>query len=308
MKNKRIIFMGTPSIAAEYLIELIEKNYNIIAVFTQPPRKKDRGMKIQFSEVHKVSQKNNIPTFTPTVFNEKDELENFKNLKPDLAIVIAYGIILPNIYLEIPKFGFINIHFSLLPKWRGASPIEHSLLNGDKETGVTIFRLNSELDAGPIISFKSIKIEEKIQKRELFTELKNLGKDLLINTLPEYFDNNLETISQDSKNLSYAKKITTEDRKIDFYSDVKKINNKIRAFSPKPGAWFLLGGERIKIIECNYGFKKSIPSTIINEKFHLGCKDGHIEPIIIQKEGKKAMLISNFIKGFRFNIGQKIND
>jgi len=307
MKNIRIIFMGTPSIACGYFKTLIEKNYNVIATFTQPPRKKGRGMKLQQSPMHEESLKHNIPVLHPTNFSDQKNIESFIELKADLVIVIAYGLLLPNKVLEAPRYGCINIHFSLLPRWRGASPIEYALLNGDKETGVTIFRLVNKLDSGPVISSMSLIIEDHMDKNELTLKLNQIGKKLLLTSLPNYINNQITLMKQNDKESIYAHKIHSKDRKIDFFSSVNDVYNKIKAFSPKPAAWCVIGNENIKIIKCEKQYLKSLPSTIVNDKFHLGCKDGLIEPLIVQREGKKPMPIQEFLKGFHFTVSQKIN-
>ena len=307
MKNIRIVFMGTPLIACDYFKLLIENNYNVIAIFTQPPRKKGRGMNLQQSPVHDESLKHNIPVFHPINFCDQKNIDLFIRLKADLVIVMAYGLLLPKEILEAPQYGCINIHFSLLPRWRGATPIEHALLNGDKETGVTIFRLVNKLDSGPIISSESLKIKDDMDKNDLTLKLNQIGKKLLIDTLPNYLSNRITLIDQNKNEKTYAHKIYSKDRKLDFYSSVNNICNKVKAFSPAPSAWCVIGNENIKIIKCKKKHIESLPSTIVNDKFHLGCKDGSIEPLIVQREGKKPMKIDEFLKGFHFDIGQTIN-
>ena len=307
MKIHRIIFMGSPEIASEYLQILVQNNLNVISVYTQPPGPKGRGMTIQNSPVHDEALKQDIPVYHPKNFNNQKNVEIFKNLNPDLVIVMAYGILLPNMILNYPKFGCINIHVSLLPRWRGAAPVEHALLNGDKETGVTIFKLVNKLDAGPIISQASISIDENFNKEKLFNKLNDMGKQLIINTLPDYFANNISLQEQSVDKVTYASKITSNITKINFYENVTNVFNQVQAFSPKPGAWFFFQNERIKIISCKKLFNDSKPSSIINESFHIGCKNGTIVPLIIQREGKKSMEIKDFLRGFQFSVGQKVN-
>ena len=307
MNNHRIVFMGSPKIASEYLKVLVQNNLNIISVYTQPPRPKGRGMSIQNSFVHDEALKQSIPVYHPENFNDLKTLEIFIKLKPDLVVVMAYGKLLPKEILQCPKYSCINIHLSLLPHWRGAAPIEHTLLNGEKETGVTIFQLNNKLDAGSIISQTSMSIDESLNKGELFQKLNNMGKQLIIKTLSDYFNNKIILKKQNEEKATYASKITSDMTKINFSENVTNVFNQIRAFSPKPGAWFLYQNERIKIISCSKIINKSIASTIINERFHIGCKGGAIAPIIIQREGKKSMEINDFLRGFQFSVGQIVN-
>ena len=194
-----------------------------------------------------------------------------------------------------------------MPRWRGAAPVEHALLNGDKQTGVSIFRLVSELDAGPILSKVSISIEQDINKENLLEKLTFLGKNLLIETLPNYFNNKITPIEQNIKKVTYASKISSELTRINFNDNPLNIFNKVRAFSPKPGAWFIFNNERFKIIECKTSMENGIPSTIVNSEFNIACDGGLIAPKIIQREGKKPMGIGEFLKGFKFTIGDKVN-
>ena len=307
MKDKRIIFMGSPQVASEYLQILLGNNLNVVGVYTQPPRPKGRGMNIQNSPVHNEALKQKISVFHPENFKDNENIESFIELNPDLVIVMAYGILLPNKILNLPTFGCINIHVSLLPRWRGAAPVEYALLNGEKETGVTIFKLVDKLDAGPIISQVSILVDESLNKNELFKKLNNIGKELIIKILPNYFDNKIILKDQNEREATYASKINSKMAQINFNDNVKSVFNKIRAFSPKPGAWFLFNNERIKIISCKKTIEKSVPSKIINEHFHIGCNDGIIVPIVIQREGKKPMEIKEFLRGFTFSVGQTIN-
>ena len=188
MKKKRIIFMGTPDISAAYLDSLISNDYNIIAVYSQPPREKDRGLNIKISPVQELALKNKLAIYNPIKF-DKNEIYNFKKLKPDLVIVMAYGLLLPVAILKIPFYGCVNIHVSLLPRWRGAAPIEYAIMNGDKETGITIFKLEEKLDSGPIISQSKIIIDDDITKQKLINKLNTIGIKLLLTSLPNMFNN-----------------------------------------------------------------------------------------------------------------------
>ena len=300
--------MGTPDIAKEYLDSLIKNNFNIIATYTQPPRKKGRGMRIQNSPVYEFSLANNIPIYTPINFTAEKTIEEFKALKSDLAIVMGYGQLLPTDIINTPTHGSINIHVSLLPRWRGASPIEHAIMNGDTKTGISIIKLEKRLDAGPIISKKIISIDKDITKGELIKELNTLGTKLLIETLPKFFDNKLFLEKQNESYITYAKKINSENRKINFNDDIEKVYNHIRAFSPNPSAWFFYKKERINIIKCSMEICDSQSSLVINDFFHIGCKNGKIIPQILQREGKKSLEIKEFLKGFNFEVNHPVNE
>ena len=306
MKNKKIIFMGTPDIAAQHLNILIENNLNIVGIFTQPPRKKNRGMRIEKSDVHQIADKNNIEVFYPSTIDET-VIQQVKSLEPDLIIVIAYGIILPASFLNIPKYGCINIHVSLLPRWRGAAPIEHALLAGDDKTGISIISVSPKLDAGDILMQESFTLDKDINRDELTLNLTNLGKKTLMKTLPLLFENKLISKKQDESKVTYANKFMSEDRKINFYNSSDDVFNHIRAHGPKPGSWFIYKGERIKIIKAKKINKSGASSTILNKDFMIACKDGAILPMLIQREGKKVVSLEDFLRGFTFSIYDKLN-
>ena len=220
MVSKRIIFMGTPEIASVYLKSLINTNHNIVAVYSQPARKKGRGMHKQESPVQTIAKKNSIKTLTPTEFVSGIIKKEIEGLYPDLIIVMGYGLKLPQHILQLPTLGCINIHVSLLPRWRGAAPIEHALLNGDKETGVTIFKLVQEMDAGPILAKDVISIDQHMNKEELTEKLNKLGTELLISVLPIIFKKNAFLAPQDDSKVTYAHKISSSMRQLDFNNEV----------------------------------------------------------------------------------------
>jgi methionyl-tRNA formyltransferase len=299
--------MGTPEIASVYLQSLININHNIVAAYSQPPRKKGRGMHVQESPVQVIAKKNLIKTFTPTEFFSKVSKKEIEELYPDLIIVMGYGLKLPQHILQLPTLGCFNIHVSLLPRWRGAAPIEHALLNGDKETGVTIFKLMQEMDAGPILAKNVISVDQHMNKKELTEKLNKLGTELLISILPKIFNEGAFLTPQDDSKVTYAYKISSSMRLLDFNNEVKTVYNKIRAFSPQPSAWFLLNNERIKIIKSSLVEGEFEVSVILNTQFHIGCKNGKICPEILQREGRKPVQIEDFLRGFEFIVGTKIH-
>ena len=306
MIDKKIIFMGTPDIAAHHLNILIENKLNLVGVFTQPPRKKNRGMRVEESAVHQIAKKNNIEIYYPTTIDDKI-IDQTKSLKPDLIIVVAYGIILPTSFINIPKYGCINIHFSLLPRWRGAAPIEHALLAGDNKTGISIINITSKLDAGDILMQESFLIDQNMYSDDLALNLTNLGKKAMIKTLPLIFENKIIGKKQDENKVTFANKFLNEDRKINFHKSTRDVYNHIRAHGPKPGSWFTYKGERIKIIKAKKTKESGQSSTILNKDFIIGCKDGGIIPLLIQREGKKTVNLDDFLRGFTFSIQDKLN-
>ena len=306
MNDKKIIFMGTPDIAAQHLQYLIDNSINIVGVFTQPPRKKNRGMNIEESPVHQIAKKNNLETFYPSSRDGK-AIEQINSLDPDIIIVVAYGIILPSQLLDIPKFGCINIHVSLLPRWRGAAPIEHAMLAGDEKTGISVIKISPKLDAGDILHQESLNISADMYSDELTVALTNLGKQTMLRVLPKIFENKTLSKKQDLNKVTYAKKFKSVDRKINFTNSTNEVYNHIRAHGPKPGSWFVYRGERIKILRAVKKKDRGQQSTILNNKFMLACSDGSILPTLIQREGKKAVEVKDFIQGFAFTVNDKIN-
>jgi methionyl-tRNA formyltransferase len=263
-------------------------------------------MKVQFSLVHELANQNNIKVNFPTRLDE-DAFGLIKSYKPDLIIVMAYGLLIPTKILNFPQYGCINIHVSLLPRWRGASPIEHTLLNGDSETGITIIKLIEKLDAGPILVQKKITVAENINKDDLSDKLTQLGSDLLIDILPKFFLGNLVIQDQNHNEATYAQKINSQMRKINFNLSAREVLNQIRAYATKPGAWFFYNNDRIKIISASIQNNKGNSSTIISKRFELGCLDGSILPSYLQREGKKIMYIEDFLRGFSFTVGDSLN-
>ena len=306
MNDKKIIFMGTPDIAANHLQYLLDNSINIVGVFTQPPRKKNRGMNIEESPVHQIAKKNNLETFYPSSIDGK-AIEQINSLDPDIIIVVAYGIILPSQLLDIPKFGCINIHVSLLPRWRGAAPIEHAMLAGDVKTGISVIKISPKLDAGDILHQESLNISADMYSDELTVALTNLGKQTMLRVLPKIFENKTLSKKQDLNKVTYAKKFKSVDRKINFNNSTNEVYNHIRAHGPKPGSWFVYRGERIKILRAVKKKDTGPQSTILNNKFMLACSDGSILPTLIQREGKKAVEVKDFIQGFAFTVNDKIN-
>ena len=304
----KIVFMGTSKFALPTLKLLVENNANIVAVYTQPPRRAGRGNNLQLSPIGQFAQHKRLKLLHPESFLDFSEIQMFKSLDPDLVIVVAYGLILPEQLLAVSKSGFFNVHASILPRWRGAAPIHRALLSNDKKTGVSIIKLEIGLDTGPIVLERHVKIEDTDNVGSLHDKLSNIGADLT-NILCANIKN-LEYRLQDKTGITYAKKIEKSEAQIDWYVDAKTINCQIRAFSPKPGAWFYCGGERIKILECHISNGIGKAGLILDDKFQIACSYGSIFPTILQRSGRSPMYIENFLRGFRVPVGtclQKVN-
>ena len=296
----KVVFMGSPDFSIPSLKMLIDKNHKPICVYTQSPQKKMRGQKVLKTPVHIYSEKMDIEVRTRKLDFE-NEYVNFKNLKPDLVVVVAYGQIIPESYLKIPNLLFLNVHASLLPKWRGAAPIERAILNGDKETGVSIMKIEKKLDAGPYIMQSRIKIDSETNSGELKEKLSILGAKSLIQSIDLILSKEGSFIDQNDKEASYAKKIEKEESKINWQEDAEKIISKINAFSPKPGAWFYFNKLRIKIHKAKIVNLNGKPGTVLDDKLTIATKKNAIKILKLQKEGKNIIEATDFLKGNKVN-------
>ena len=301
-----IIFMGTPNFAVPILKSINNLNHNILQVYTQPPKKKNRGQKIQNSPIHDFSSKLNLPVRCPIVFDE-DEINHIKKLNPDLVIVVAYGKILPNKLLNLDKVLFINVHASLLPKWRGAAPIQRAIMNLDNETGVSIMKIVTELDAGPVLMQSKIKITKEINYKELSGQMSELGAKLILDTLKLIENKKANFTEQNKAEATYAKKIEKSETKINWNDDAEKIIAKINAFCPSPGCWFEINRNRIKIIKAKKVMSTGIPGTILDDKLTIACSKNAIRILELKKEGKQKMTADEFLRGNKVKTGQNLN-
>jgi len=302
----KILFMGTPSFSVPILKSLNLSNHKILEVYTQPPKKKDRGQKISFSPVHKFSNEINIPVRHPATLRHQVELEHIKQLKPDIVVVVAYGQIIPSEFLDLQNIIFINIHASLLPKWRGAAPIQRAIMNCDKETGISIMKIEEKLDAGPILLKSKIEINKNNNYEELSNKMSSLGAKLILDALDLIEKKEANFVSQDQKKATYAKKIKKTESKIDWNLEAKDIVAKVNAFYPNPGCWFNLKGSRIKIIKAVEIQTSGLPGEIINDSFTIGCSKNAIQVLELQKEGKNKISAEEFLKGNKLEVGFNI--
>ena len=298
--------MGTPEFSIPILKSIFETNNKILEVYTQPPKKKNRGQKIINSPIHEYSKKLGIPVRNPVVFDDK-EIDHIEKLKSDLVIVVAYGKILPKKLLKLENILFINVHASLLPKWRGAAPIQRAIMNMDHETGVSIMKIVPKLDAGPVLIQSKIKITKEINLKELSDKMSELGAKLILDTLKLVENKKVNFIEQNESEATYAKKIEKIETRINWKDDAGKILAKINAFCPNPGCWFKLDGIRMKIIKAKEIIIKGAPGTILDEKLTIACFRNAIQIIELQKEGKQKMTTNEFLRGNKIKIGQSLN-
>ena len=297
--SSNIIFMGTPDFAIPALKE-INKYFKLSCVISQPAKKAKRGHNILKSPVQNFAEQNKLIIKTPTRI--EDEYNYLKEINIDLAIVVAYGQIIPSKILKLSKNGFINIHASLLPKWRGAAPIQRSIMSGENITGITIMKIEKKLDSGPILLSKSIK-SENLTFGQLEKSLSELGSKVIVDCINKVLSGTAEYIPQNKIGVSYANKITKLDEKIDWNENAENIIFKINALNPKPGAYFDYKNEKIKVYSAKISDLKSRkPGMIIDsKKIIISCKDRSIEILELQRSGKKIQLKENFILGFKFD-------
>lgn len=301
----KILFMGTPDFAIPVLKSLYESKHSILEVYTQPPQKKNRGQKFKNSPIHDFAVSLNISVKCP-VSIEKEEINNIKKLNPDIIVVVAYGKILPTDLLNLNNILFINVHASLLPKWRGAAPIQRAIMNMDQETGVSIMKIVPKLDSGPVLIQSKIKISKDTNYEKLNFEMSLLGAKLILDSLDLIEKNKANFIEQNHLEATYASKIKKIESKINWKEEANKIIAKINAFYPNPGCWFQFSKSRIKIIKAKEVVDSGKPGQIIDNKFTIACSKNAIQILKLKKEGKKEMTTEEFLRGHDIKIGQNL--
>ena len=301
----KLIFMGTPNFSVPALKALAQSNHQICAVYSQPPRPAGRGKKLRLSDVHKEALDLGLTVHNPTSFKSDKDRTIFRKLKADIAIVVAYGLILPNQILSAPKFGCLNIHASLLPRWRGAAPIQRAIMEGDDETGVCIMKMEEGLDTGPVLSSRKIQIKENDNAKILSERLSLVGSKLIVEVLDALSE--FKAYSQSAAGVTYARKIEKSETKIDWSLPAKTINRKIRALSPFPGAWTEINGERIKLLASKVINKENEPGMILDKGFSIACGQKAVEITEAQRPGKSAQKSDIFLRGFRLQKGSKLD-
>jgi len=306
--SKKIVFMGTPEFSVQTLKILSESQHDIVCVYSQSPKKSLRGLKVNLSPVQLEAKKLNLNVRTPKDLNTEEEYKYFKSLNPYLVIVVAYGKIIPKKYLDLSQKGFLNIHASLLPKWRGAAPIQRSIMNNDKETGISIMKIEEKLDAGPFMTQLKIKILEQTTAGILSDRLSKLGAEQILKCISLIIEDKAKFVNQEHGKATYAKKIEKSEAKINWKDSAKNILSKINSLNPSPGAWFAIKGIRYKIRKASISNLNGPIGEIINEDFIIGCKTNSIKVLEIQKEGRKILSINDFLIGNKFEKGEKISE
>ncbi len=308
--SENIIFMGTSKFAVPILEKISESNFNISVVYTQPPKKSSRGMKIQKTPIHIKSELLGLPIRTPrSLKNNIDEYNFIKKIKPTIVIVISYGQIIPKEFLELSKNGFLNIHASILPKFRGAAPIQRAIMNLDTETGISFMKINENLDTGPVLETYKTKIDQNLNATELEKKLSQLAAERIIENIDNIIGGDAKFTDQDHSKATYAKKINKKEGKINWSDSAKTIIGKINGLHPNPGAYFILNGDRYKILKAEIGSGSGFSGEVLNDKLEIACSNNEsIKVVEIQKEGKKIQDINEFLNGSKIPKGCSLNE
>jgi len=298
-----VVFMGTPKFSVPTLEILIKEKFNILKVYTQPPKKSKRGQKINSSPIENFCKKNEINFSNPKNLDNEKEFNTFQKLSPDIVIVVAYGQIIPKKFLTKTKFGFINIHGSLLPKWRGAAPIQRAIMNGDKKIGISIMKIEEKLDSGPVLMSKELELDQNKTYGEIEEQLSIEGANLLIESLKIIKAGNSKFINQNHSLATYAKKIEKSETKINWSLNANKVLGHIHSLSPNPGAWFQYKNERFKVLRVRISSKNGKAGSVIDENLTIGCDSDSIQILELQRQGKNKQNAKDFLLGSKINKG-----
>ena len=296
----RIVFMGTPDFSVPTLRALVEAGHEIAAAYTQPPRRAGRGKQERKSPVHLAAEQLRIAVCHPTSLRDLDAQADFHAHEAELAVVVAYGLILPKAVLEAPRRGCLNVHASLLPRWRGAAPIQRSILAGDHVTGVTIMRMEQGLDTGPMLATARVPVEDKTSG-ELHAELAEIGARLLVETVAQL--DQIKPRPQPELGATYAAKIDKGEARIDWSKPAELIEREVRAFAPFPGSWCEIDGERIKLLKAHVIGVNGADGTVLDDELTIACGNAALRPVTLQRAGKPAMSAAEFLRGKPVPVG-----
>jgi methionyl-tRNA formyltransferase len=301
MARLRLAFMGTPDFAIPALSALVAAGHEIAAVYSQPPRASGRGQKPRPSPVHAATPEHGIAVRTPASLKTPAEQTAFAALGLDAAVVVAYGLLLPKPILAAPRFGCLNIHASLLPRWRGAAPIQRALMAGDAETGVTIMQMDEGLDTGPMLLQERVRIGPEDDAGLLHDKLASLGARLIVQALDSLAAGTLAAQPQPSAGVLYAAKLTRDDERLDWRRSAADLARQVRALSPRPGSWFAMNGDRLKVLAGDVRAKPSTaePGMVLDDRLTVACGDGALRIARIQRPGRAPMSAEEFLRGYR---------
>ncbi len=305
----RLVFMGTPTFAVPSLTALVEAGHQLVCAYSQPARPAGRGKRPRPSPVQTAAESYGITVRTPESLRTDAEQSVINDFDADAVVVVAYGLLLPKPVLEAPRFGCLNVHASLLPRWRGAAPIQRALLAGDTQTGVSIMRLDEGLDTGPVLMQRSMGITGDDTTGTLHDRLAELGAELIVDTLSKLSHEHLVAVDQDDDEATYAAKIERSETELDWKNSAAQLDRQVRALAPVPGAWFRLGTERIKVFACEpVAVKSGIPGEILDDTLTVACGEGALRLRRLQREGRKVMDADAFLRGQAMPPGTRLVD
>lgn len=299
----RIIFMGSPDFAVPTLDALVEAGHDVVAVYTQPPRPAGRGKGERPTPVDERAGELGIEVRCPKSLRNQVEQEAFAELDADVAVVAAYGLILPQPILDAPMFGCLNVHGSLLPRWRGAAPVQRAIMAGDEVTGVTIMQMEAGLDTGPMLLKRAVEIDDK-NATQLTEELSKLGAAMMVEVLADL--PSFEPIPQPEDGVTYAAKIKKEEARIDWARPARELARHVQGLAPYPGAWFELNGERIKLLAVESAQGHGVPGEVLDDRLTIACGNGALRPILLQRAGKGTMSADELLRGFPIPEGTRL--
>jgi len=297
--------MGTPQFAVPTLKKILLTSHSVKAVYSQPPRKSNRGMKLEKSPIHVLAEENNLSVRTPNSLEE--DFDYFQQLNVDLVVVVAYGQIISKQFLQLPKYGFLNVHASLLPKWRGAAPIQRSVMAQDSTTGISIMKIEEQLDSGPVLLVESMKLNLSTTSGEVENYLSNIGGDKILEAIQLIEEGKARFIPQEEDKATYAKKIKKEDEIIHWNKPAKEIIAQIHGLNPRPGACFTYKEEKIKIWKAEYVAKNDKPGLVMDNQLCISCGEGALKILEIQRPGKKIQQTKDFLLGFTIPQNTQLN-
>jgi methionyl-tRNA formyltransferase len=300
----RLVFMGTPEFSVVTLKALIEAEHEIAAVYSQPPRPAGRGKQLRPSPVQAFAEGRSVPVHTPVSLKSADEQAKFLAFEADAAVVVAYGLILPRAILDAPRLGCFNVHASLLPRWRGAAPIQRAIMAGDAETGVSIMRMDAGLDTGPVCKLVKTPINADTTSGALHDELAALGARAMAEALAQ---GHIQCTEQPAGGVTYASKIDKAEARIDFARPAIELRRHAHGLSPYPGAWFELKGARIKVLRCEAVDQGGDAGVVLDDRLTIGCGQGALRLLELQREGKAPMNAKDFLRGFPIPKGAKLS-
>jgi methionyl-tRNA formyltransferase len=305
----RIVFMGTPDFAVPTLSEIVGQGHDVVAVYTRPPAAAGRGMELKPSPVHAMADRFGLPVLTPKTLRTEEAAEIFRSHQADVAVVVAYGMLLPKAILDAPELGCLNLHGSLLPRWRGAAPIQRAIMAGDQETGVAVMKMEEGLDTGPVAMVERIAISPDMNAGELHDRMMVLGADLMVRALAALSRGGLGFTPQPEEGVTYAHKLKNEDAQIDWSKPARAVHDHIRGLSPFPGAFFTAdfgkGQERVKVLRATLREGQGNPGTLLDTNGIISCGDEAVRLLEVQRAGKAPVAFDEFLRGVRLGPGAR---